>query len=364
LTGYAVRGARAPVVVNLDSQEGVMSIPGTITATVFKSLVDVEEGWGCAPMSGPNGVIPVKLPLVYYYGMPNPEAKEGILYKALVSRMALAVTGRLQQDPEAKEAGVIIDTPGSLTSTKAGGANIGYNIIQHIVVEFSVTAIICLGSERLYNDIVKRFDNMPIASSNSATANQMTISVIKLAKSGGCVDRDEAFMKAFRAAQIKSYFYGNPKLSSGTSLGPRSQSVDFGQLSVYRLIGSHDDTDYGSGSSGHGHDEFLPGGLDNDDFYGSSTITSSQVPLPASQLFERVTSPQPAMRNCILAVLNCDGEAEPDELKNSSVMGFLYVVDVDEAKQRLVLLAPVAGRIPARAIVWGGWPEAVLGIEL
>ena len=56
LTGYAIRIARQPVVVNLDPREGVMSVPGTLTATAFKTMMDVEEGWGSAPMSGPSAI--------------------------------------------------------------------------------------------------------------------------------------------------------------------------------------------------------------------------------------------------------------------------------------------------------------------
>ena len=61
--------------------------------------------------------------------------------------------------------------------------------------------------------------------------------------------------------------------------------------------------------------------------------------------------------------MNADAEAtDEEEIRDSSVMGFLYVVDVDEARGRINLLAPVAGRIPNRAIVWGPWPEEVIGM--
>jgi len=355
LTGYATRAARSPVLVNLDVQEGVMSVPGTLTATVFKTLVDVEEGWGAAPMSGPNGAIPVKLPLVYYFGNERPEEKDGRVYRSQISRLALAVAGRMGQDPEAREAGIIIDTPGSLTSTKKQA--LGYDIIQHIISEFAVSAIICLGSERLYSDMVKRFDGTPTASrSLSATASPETISVIKLAKSGGCVDRDEAFMQAFRAAQVKAYFYGNPRLSNGISLQPRQQQVDFNTLTVWQRIGSFSPgttSTRGGGTDADDEEVFLPGGMEEE---------TSRVPLPRSQIYERVTTAQLAMRSCILAVMNCQSEAEQEEIRDSSVMGFLYVTDVDEARGRISVLSPVAGRVPNRAIVWAGWPEGVLGL--
>ncbi|OQV06926.1 hypothetical protein CLAIMM_11431 [Cladophialophora immunda] len=367
LTGYASRSARSPVVVNLDVKEGVMSIPGTLTATVFKTLIDVEEGWGTAPMSGPNGAIPVKLPLVYFFGSSKPEEKEGKVYKGQINRLALAVAGRRAQDPEARESGIIIDTPGSLTTTKSGNT-VGYDIIQDIVSEFAVSAIICMGSERLYSDMVKKFDGQPAAfrpsssSASNASASPESISVIKLAKSGGCVDRDEAFMTAFRAAQIKTYFYGNPRLSNGISLQPRHQQVDFSTLTVWRRIGTTPDSFAAAIADQDDEDSFLPGGV-GDDADDTSPSSTSKVPFPLSQIFERMTSPVAAMRSSVLAVMNCDGEAEQEVIRDSTVMGFLYVTDTDEARGRISLLSPVAGRVPSRAIVWAGWPEAVIGLE-
>lgn len=357
LTGYAYRAARSPAVVNLDVKEGLMSIPGTLTAAVFKSMVDVEEGWGTAPMSGPNGAIPVKLPLVYFFGSSKPEEKEGKVYRAQLNRLALAVTGRIAQDQDAREGGLIIDTPGDLTNTKNG--TIGYEIIQDVVSEFAISAIICLGSERLYSDMVKRFDGHPTSSRSTGGATG-TISVIKLAKSGGCVDRDEAYMRAFRAAQVKTYFYGNPRLSNGISLLPRQQQVDFSTLTVWRRISSTPDPSSTTFPGDEDEDTFLPGGgIDNETAAGGL----SKVPLPSSQIYERMTIPYAAMRSSVLAVLNCEPEAEQETIRDSSVMGFLYVTDTDEARGRISVVSPVAGRVPNRAIVWAGWPEPILGLD-
>jgi polyribonucleotide 5'-hydroxyl-kinase len=359
LTAYAVRSQRSPVVVNLDVAEGVLSLPGTLTATVFKSLIDVEEGWGTAPMSGPNGAIPVKLPLVYYHGHADPSEKQGKVYKSLISRLALAVTGRMSHDTEAREAGLIIDTPGSLAASKSNSA-IHAEILSHIISEFSINCIVCLGSERLYSDMTRRYDGQPVSSSSSTT-----IAVIKATKSGGVVDRDETFMTGLRAAQIRAYFYGNPRLSNGVTLQPRQQQVDFAALTVWLRIGSFP---AGTITSSNGlagdpdeEDEFLPGDFNPDPSTSSSNPTS--VPLPTSQIFERVTAPQPAMRSCVLAVMTCPADADQDAIRDAPVEGFLYVTDVDVARGKISLLSPVVGRIMAeKALVWAGWPEGVLGM--
>lgn len=130
LTAYATRSGRQPVIVNLDTKEGMFSLPGTITAASFSSIIDVEQGWGSSPTSGPAPV-PVKLPLAYYYGMANPEECTQV-FNPLVTRLALSVIGRLQDDPEAKDAGCIIDTPGIISQGKGG-----YEVLSHIVSEFS-----------------------------------------------------------------------------------------------------------------------------------------------------------------------------------------------------------------------------------
>lgn len=130
LTGYAARVGRQPMVVSMDTREHSMSLPGTLTATVFSSIIDVEEGWGSSPTSGPSPV-PVKLPLVYYYGLPSPEDNPK-LFKPVVTRMALAATSRLSEDKAVKSSGLIIDTPGVISQGKNG-----YDIISHIISEFS-----------------------------------------------------------------------------------------------------------------------------------------------------------------------------------------------------------------------------------
>jgi polyribonucleotide 5'-hydroxyl-kinase len=130
LTSYAVKTQRQPMVVNLDPRQGMLSVPGSLTAAAFSSIVDIEDGWGSSPISGPSP-IPVKMPLVYHYGLGNPE--EGKIFRPLVTRMALAVTSRLEEDRLSKQTGIIIDTPGSISQGKAGV----YENIEHIVSEFS-----------------------------------------------------------------------------------------------------------------------------------------------------------------------------------------------------------------------------------
>lgn len=142
LTSYAVKFQRQPVVVNLDPRQGMLSVPGSLSAAAFSSIVDIEDGWGDSPISGPSPV-PVKMPLVYHYGLANPE--EGKVFRPLVTRMALAVTSRLEEDKESRQAGLIIDTPGTIAQGKAGV----YENIEHIISEFSGACDVLLHIQRV-----------------------------------------------------------------------------------------------------------------------------------------------------------------------------------------------------------------------
>ena len=202
LTSYAIRGGRSPVVANLDIGEGVMSVPGTVTTTIFRSIIDVDEGWerlrGADQMVLSRSNCPSSTTLVSNGHMKKKTGHTHLRSAAWHSQRWVA------QDSDAREGGRIIGTPGSLTSTKAG-RNVGYDITSHIVSEISVNYMVCLGSERLYSDMVKRLDSLQVGVSHPShpAVDPESISVIKLARSGGWVDRDPSYMAALRASQIR-----------------------------------------------------------------------------------------------------------------------------------------------------------------
>ena len=95
-----------------------------------------------------------------------------------------------------------------------------YDLIQHSVADFSVSTLVVVGSERLYSDMLRRYDNPSSG-----------VTVIKLPQSGGCVDRDEQYLKNHRHRQVKEYFFGDPK----RTLSPYTMTVDFSVLNIYRI---------------------------------------------------------------------------------------------------------------------------------
>jgi len=319
LAAYALKSERQPIVVNLDPRQGLLSMPGALTATAVASVMDIEEGWGSSPISGPS-VIPVKMPLSYHFGCQDPE-ENSKLFRPLITRLGLATTSRLEDDRETKVSGCLIDTAGALSSGKQGG----YELIQHIASEFQVDVLIVIGSERLFSEMKRRF---------STTGDSIT--VIRLDKSGGCVDRTEDYMKQLRQAQIKEYFYGH----GGMSLSPFTQLSDFDHISIYRV---NDTTTFSSA--------FDPGADDDDD--------EDYQPTPVSLGLHEKTQPSLMLQNSVVAVTHADANDSLDRIRDASVMWYMYVADVDESKRRLKLVSPISGPAPTNAQIWGPWPEGV-----
>ncbi|KAI6247730.1 mRNA cleavage and polyadenylation factor clp1 [Erysiphe necator] len=314
LTAYALRMGRKPMVINTDSKEGLLSIPGTMTAVPFASILDVEQGWGSSSTSTTSPV-PAKLPLCYYYGLESPEDNTK-LYKPLLTRLALAATSRMTDDTDVNVSGMIIDTPGVISQGKGG-----YDLISHIVSEFSVNIILVLGSERLHSELHRRFSSLKTNTGESIT-------LIKLDKSGGCVDRDEEYLRQSRECSIKEYFFGVPN----STLSPHTLQINFDEVFIYRI------KEINSLS-------FMPGGEEIFD----------------QELYEKI-EPNLSMMNCILAVMYASGADSQETIRDASVMGFVYVSEVNQKKGKLKVLAPMNSKITERPLIWGSWPEPTVSI--
>ena len=323
----AARGVvvgRTPTIVNVDPREGLLAPPGSVTAVTVGSQMDVENGYGISHISGPT-ITPIKTPLIYHCPYAS-QTERSDVYKALMTRTALSVTNKLEEDSAAKQSGLIIDTPGSLNDPKSN-----YNLISHLVSEFSITLILTLGSERLYNDLQRRFGG-------AGTQTDPPVPVLRISKPGGAVERDATFMKQLQGQQIRQYFFGNQK----DSLNPHSQTYSFAELTVFRA----NSPSLASSNTNAKMDE------DDDIPYTTPAPSTSSVD------FERVT-PSNDMLGRLVAIKYCPGDSDDATLRDSAVMGFAYVSEVDETKKRVRFLAPHPQKWGDRALVWGGWPEVV-----
>ena len=88
----------------------------------------------------------------------------------------------------------------------------------------------------------------------------------------------------------------------------------------------------------------LPGGADPDE-------------ASKDEIFERV-EPTVSMQHCLLAIVQAGPNDSQEAIRDSSVVGFVHVEEVDEKKRKMRLLAPLSGRLPRKAMIFGTWPEA------
>lgn len=65
------------------------------------------------------------------------------------------------------------------------------------------------------------------------------------------------------------------------------------------------------------------------------------------------------MQNAIIAIVHADPYDTQESIRDACVIGFIYVAEVDEKRRKLKILAPLSGRLPNNAMIWGAWPEGV-----
>jgi polyribonucleotide 5'-hydroxyl-kinase len=282
LCSYANKMDRFPMFVNLDPSEGVFACPGGLTAAPISDILDVQQGWGFAPISGPSLLHP-KQPLVYWYGLELPYTNIKY-YSHVISRLALGVQARLANDAVVRESGVIIDTPAIIDKEQ------GYNLISSIVADFKIDTLVVVSHERLYSDMVRKF--------KSKVPN-----ILKVPKSGGVVEKEPAYIRSLQANTIQDYFYG----TFSQVLSPYTTSVPYSAVTVYRV----------TEEKSHENLSFLPIGADEEqqDPGALSAKSNFLVKLETSSI----------LQNCVMAMLNAQPEDPIDVLVESEILGFVHV---------------------------------------
>lgn len=77
------------------------------------------------------------------------------------------------------------------------------------------------------------------------------------------------------------------------------------------------------------------------------------------KVFTKVEA-SPALQHSIIAVMHARVYDSQEAIRDASVMGFVYVADVDMTKKKVKFLTPSMGKIGDRPLVLGTWPEASL----
>ncbi|KAK1752258.1 hypothetical protein QBC47DRAFT_425122 [Echria macrotheca] len=310
LVGLATRMGSQPMVANLDPGEGLLSLPGTLSAAVYGTIMDVEDpagGFGVrnTPSSGPSAV-PVKLPIVYYFGREKVE-DDVPHWRDLTSKLASSVRAKVKKDKDVRAAGVVIDAPA--VDLEKGGLD----LLAHAVGEFAVNIIVVLGSAGMQSALQTRF-------AAERTPQGEPIVVMSLEKSDGVARRDDEFMRLSREATIKEYFFGDAK----RTLSPLTQSVSFDDVAIFKAP-----------------DE--------------SEAYEGQPALEAAEISAE-------MSHWALAVMNASVNDPPETIRQAPVIGFIAIADVDEDRRRLKVLSPVSGRLGNQPLIWGQWPEPYINL--
>ncbi|KAK4166678.1 mRNA cleavage and polyadenylation factor CLP1 [Cladorrhinum sp. PSN259] len=310
LVALATRAGSQPLFGNIDPRDGLLTLPGTVSAAVFGTIMDVEDPAGgtgvtSTPSSGPSSV-PVKLPMAYYFGREKVE-DDVRLWMDLVSKLGSSVRAKFEEDADVKAGGLVLDTPAvELVSLQEGVEG-----LIHAVREFAINVIIVLGSTEIYGELAGRLKD-------EKTTHGESIGIVPLDKLDGVVDRDEMFLQANREASIKEYFFGD----SRRTLSPFTQSVGFDDVAIFKA--SDDDDD-------------------------------QQPALEQAEISEE-------MSHWTLAVMNASVNDPPETIQQAPVIGWVAIANVDEDKRRLRILSPVSGRLGNQPMVWGRWPEPYINL--
>ncbi|KAK0715184.1 Pre-mRNA cleavage complex II protein Clp1-domain-containing protein [Lasiosphaeris hirsuta] len=349
LVALAARVGGQPLMANVDPDEGLLALPGTVSAAVYGTMMDIEEpaggfGIGSTPSSGPNAV-PVKLPIVYYFGRERVE-DDVPHWKDVVSKLASSARAKLKEDEAVRAAGMFLDTPP--VDLENGGVDIlahaasefaGENLSIQLTVLLWVEAnslslanfILVLGSDQLVSELQRHF-------AGQKTSLGEPIMVVPLDKSDGVVQRDEQFMRFTREATIKEYFFGDSK----RTLSPSTQSVSFDDVAIFKAPdGMHD--------------------------LGLIAVGSKANTQAESEAYEGQPVLEPAeisaeMSHWTLAIMNASVNDPPETIRQAPVIGFIAIADVDEDRRRLKVLSPVSGRLGNKPLVWGRWPEPYINL--
>ncbi|KAG7819933.1 hypothetical protein KL919_005197 [Ogataea angusta] len=322
LASYAEKQDHQPMLVNLNPRDFQFVIPGNLSATAISDLFNLENvALGESVTTGPS-FYHQKQPLAKTFGLEK-FSDNVKLYRYLIQQLGKSVRKRLDNDIKVKKSGVIVDTPAFTIKE--------YDIIEEIVSSFNINVLLIVGSERLLVDLKKKMQNP-------------AVTLLKLNKSSGCVDKDDKYERELQQRSIKEYFYGIDRLQ----LSPYSITVNLKDFIFVRPKETE-----------NVNLSFLSGDLADDDEAPRESVNYKQ-------LAERVKNPgSDTLNNSILSLvddsqidtlryLNSDDDDENliKPFLDSSSLGFCYVQNCNDEKGKLTLLVPSpVQQLPTRTLL-------------
>lgn len=198
LCNYASRQGEQPTFVDLDIGQGMVSVPGMLSAILVERPIDPEDGFGLAQ------------PIVHFFGEVAP-FKNTKLYLEQTRHLHQACLAKFAQNADAAAAGLVINTGGWVDGD-------GYKILLDVIEACQPNVVLVLGHEKLYSTLGT---DLKIAD----------VKLVKLPKSGGVVNRDPSLRRLMRIRTIKEYFYG-----PSHDLCPHAVNLPFQSVTLYKIV--------------------------------------------------------------------------------------------------------------------------------
>ncbi|KAJ2849481.1 Cleavage polyadenylation factor subunit clp1 [Coemansia brasiliensis] len=312
LLSYAARMGERPLFVSLDPLEASVSMPSTISATLIDKPIAIESGFMGYAQSSSHGQ--TETPLVLQYGYEQPE-DNATLFNMLTDKLAAAINRRL--DTEKNASGIIVDT--------RGFSDVARNkTIEHAIASLGINTLLVVGNERMF----------------SVYSNKLrSITVLKLPRSGGTVDRSASFRQQQNSRIVRQYFYGTDSQKASSF----STVVNFQEIKILRV----------------GEDAIAP---------------TSTLPLGEDRKLTDTTvlsvEPDESLIHSILAVTDAPLESVQEDsmdvdgeksVVGIQAVGFISVTKIEMDKKRMIVLSPVPGRLPKQVLLYGNakWMETI-----
>ncbi|KAJ2160248.1 Cleavage polyadenylation factor subunit clp1 [Coemansia sp. RSA 552] len=303
LVNYAVRMGSRPLLANLDPMEALFTVPGTVSVLPVTKAVDIEAAFMNYAATSSEG--PPDDPLVWQFGHEDPE-DNAALFNELVDRVAVAVDRRMEADREAASSGLVVDTHGF--------GDVSQNhTVHHAIEALRINTLLVVGNERMYSLLSDQLGGRGVA-------------VVKLARSGGAVERSARTRQQLNARVVHQYFYGLGREPAASF----STVVNFSEIRILRV-----------GEDAVAPSSTLPLGEDR-------KVTGTTV---------QTVDPDESLIHSLLAVTDLQPDAE--DIVGVNVIGFVNVTKVEMDKSRMLVLSPVPGRLPKQVLLYGNstWME-------
>lgn len=315
LASYACRVDRCPLFVDLDVGQTLATVPGCITVVPLdKFKISPDENFA----SSSQGVAG----LTYFYGYNSPKDSPE-LYKSMVTTLAEKIKLRMERDADSRSAGIIVNTCGFIDG-------VGAEIMVHCIRALSIDVVLVMGHDRLYSSLLK-----DLGKENSG------VTIVKLPRSGGVVQRDRLYRARLRRTRIKEYFYGTDVYRDGAkqtrpTFSPDRLTLRISSLRIMRA-----------------------GGLQLSEGMRLIGAVSESASFQLTSV-----SPTPDLEGSILAIMHeagsgVWGDASVTEgggsasLQLSNVAGFVCVVQIDVEQDTMIVLAPCPGQLPSNVVLVG-----------